>query len=236
MNLSCQLKEKRTSVNIEEQFNLVAKEYDSKRKVFIPCFNDFYITSTNFIKANVKSAHNILDLGAGTGLLSYYYYQEFKNSNFVLVDIAKDMLEIAKKRFLGLDNFSFEINDYAKDLLKGDFDLIISALFIHHLSHDDKQILFNNIYKRLPKDGFFINHDQFCADSKEMSTCFDEYWISHLEQSSLSDKDLSLWRERQKLDRECSITQEILMLKKAGFTKVDCIYQQQKFAVIVAKK
>ncbi len=35
-------------MNIQEQFNAVAKEYDENRQKFIPCFNDFYITSTDF--------------------------------------------------------------------------------------------------------------------------------------------------------------------------------------------
>ena len=29
-------------MNIEEQFNLIAKEYDANRKKFIPCFDEFY--------------------------------------------------------------------------------------------------------------------------------------------------------------------------------------------------
>lgn len=35
-------------MNIQEQFNAVAKEYDENRRKFIPCFDDFYITSTDF--------------------------------------------------------------------------------------------------------------------------------------------------------------------------------------------
>ena len=31
-------------MDIEEQFNLISKEYDCKRKMFIPCYNDFYNT------------------------------------------------------------------------------------------------------------------------------------------------------------------------------------------------
>lgn len=36
-------------MKIEEQFNLVAKEYDEGRRLFIPCFDDFYIGVTDFI-------------------------------------------------------------------------------------------------------------------------------------------------------------------------------------------
>ena len=60
------------TMNIEAQFNLIAEEYDCNRRKFIPCFDDYYITSTKMILANTESPHRVLDLGAGTGLLSYY--------------------------------------------------------------------------------------------------------------------------------------------------------------------
>ena len=61
--------------DIEEQFNKVAKEYDVNRKKFIPCFDDFYDGATKFIAANINSPKTIVDLGAGTGLLSSYWFR-----------------------------------------------------------------------------------------------------------------------------------------------------------------
>lgn len=62
--------------NIERQFNLIAKEYDQNRRKFIPCFDDYYEQTTKFILANINTPQCVLDLGAGTGLLTYYWYQE----------------------------------------------------------------------------------------------------------------------------------------------------------------
>ena len=39
--------EKKHGMSIEEQFNLIADEYDVNRKRFIPCFDDYYITKTS---------------------------------------------------------------------------------------------------------------------------------------------------------------------------------------------
>lgn len=41
-------------MNIEKQFNLIAEEYDSNRRKFIPCFDDFYKNTTEFIVSNIK--------------------------------------------------------------------------------------------------------------------------------------------------------------------------------------
>ena len=34
-------------MNIQEQFNAVAKEYDENRRKFIPCFEDYYVSATD---------------------------------------------------------------------------------------------------------------------------------------------------------------------------------------------
>lgn len=41
-------------MNIKEQFNFVAQEYDANRKKFIPCFDDYYENTTKFIVSNIE--------------------------------------------------------------------------------------------------------------------------------------------------------------------------------------
>ena len=98
-------------MNIEEQFNLIAEEYDANRKKFITCFEDYYKSTTKFIASNITEPKRVLDLGAGTGLLSYFWYCHFPASEYVLVDIADDMLNVARKRFAGIDTVSYQVED-----------------------------------------------------------------------------------------------------------------------------
>ncbi len=223
-------------MNIESQFNMIAEEYDINRRKFIPCFDDYYINSTAFIATNMKAPKNIVDLGAGTGLLSYYWYKHFPDSNYLLVDIADDMLSVAKRRFQGINNISYEVSDYRIKLPEISFDTVISALSIHHLEHTEKKTLFHKIYQALPNSGIFVNYDQFCAGDYELNAWYDKYWENQLFNSGLSKRDIELWQERRKLDRECSVKEEADMLTRSGFRKVKCIYVYQKFAVILAIK
>lgn len=135
-------------MNIEEKFNIIAKEYDVNRKNFIPCFDDFYGNATKMITSNIDVPKLVLDLGAGTGLLTYFWFKECKTTEYVLVDIAEEMLEISKKRFAGLDNISHQVMDYTKLLPDGKFDTIISALSIHHLDDIQKKNYFIVFMKR----------------------------------------------------------------------------------------
>lgn len=81
-------------MSIENQFNLIAAEYDGNRRKFIPCFDDFYETTTAFIASNVRAPKRVVDLGAGTGLLTYYWYQRYPDAEYVLVDVADEMLDV----------------------------------------------------------------------------------------------------------------------------------------------
>ena len=223
-------------MDIEKQFNLIAEEYDNNREKFIPCFKDYYQETTKFIASNLDVPKRILDLGAGTGLLSYFWFQHYPESEYVLVDIADEMLDVARKRFSNIRNVSYQILDYSKELPRGPFDIVVSALSIHHLEDEDKKSLFTRIYNILPSGGLFVNYDQFCAGQLEMNHWFDAYWESQLANSGLKDHDIELWKERRKLDRECSVEQEADMLRKSNFKTVKCVYSYQKFSVIVAVK
>lgn len=225
-----------SSLDIKEQFNLIAEEYDKNRRKFIPCFDDYYVNTTRFIASNITAPNHILDLGAGTGLLSYYWYKHFPTAEYLLVDIADDMLGVARKRFKGLSDVGFKALDYLEGLPEGDFEAIISALSIHHLEAEEKARLFSQVYDKLPQNGIFVNYDQFCDDDVRMNSWFNTYWENQLATSGLTEKDIELWKERKKLDRECSVEKETEMLSSCSFGTVKCVYSYQKFSVIVAIK
>ncbi|MEE1211091.1 MAG: methyltransferase domain-containing protein [Treponema sp.] len=222
-------------MNIQEQFNLVAKEYDENRRYFIPCFDDYYAGATDFVAKSLKSSPKVIfDLGSGTGLLASFWYKYFPTAKYILADIAEEMLSVAKKRFENLPNVEYKVLDYSGKLPEETPDVIASALSIHHLEDEAKRRLFMNIYKSLPAGGVFVNYDQFCSESLELNEKIEKYWIDEIKASGISELEYNRWLERKKLDRECTVQEEICWLKEAGFANVDCIYLNGKFAVIVA--
>lgn len=219
-----------------ERFDIAAEKYDEQRKFFIPGFDDFYETSISFLSDCRNDFKSILDLGAGTGLLTKYLFQKFSSASFTLVDVSPQMLEIAKSRFVNQNNIEYILSDYSKKLPEKKFDLISSALSIHHLENDSKLNLYSMIYNNLEEGGFFINLDQFNSDSNIINENYNKWWNAFIENSPITKEDLDLAMKRRELDRENTIDETKLMLKKTGFKNVECIYCFMKFGVILAIK
>lgn len=205
---------------IKARFDAIAKSYDENRKKFIPCFDDYYLTTSRFLSSSIHPPKMILDLGAGTGLLSKFLYDKFPDAMISLVDVSEKMLEVARERFEGLPNFEFSVLDYTRNLPNRKFDLVASALSIHHLENGDKRILYRNIFEHLESGGTLVNIDQFNADSAEMNALYESYWVKSIRESGLSEREFERWQLRKALDRENTVDETKALLSDAGFRVV----------------
>jgi ubiquinone/menaquinone biosynthesis C-methylase UbiE len=222
---------------IKDLFNSNAVKYDSQRRSLIPCFDDFYIRSVSLLKTYKDKFSNIVDLGAGTGLLTKVLYEMYPNANYTLIDISNDMLNIARERFIGLDNFTFLETNYIENIPVRNCDLICSSLSIHHLDEIDKKNLYKNVYSKLDKDGCFINLDLFNAKFEKINNLYNTWWMEYIANSNFfEEKKEEEWIESRKLDKENTIDETISLLGQSGFETIECIYNFMKFGVIIAVK
>ena len=104
------------------------------------------------------------------------------------------------------------------------------------LENEEKKSLFKKVFQNVEEGGVFVNYDQFCAEYNNINAKIEKYWIDQIKSSGISDTEYQRWLERKKLDRECTVEEEIKWLKEAGFSAVECIYFSGKFGVILAKK
>jgi len=215
---------------VKEQFSNVSKKYDSQRQYLIPCFNDFYSACLPLVKS-LTHAKKVLDIGAGTGLFSQFVYDQNPHLHFTLTDISGQMLNVARERFKGADNFEFIELDFSKDPIQGKYDLIISGLAIHHLEDADKAKLYKSIFQALNEGGMFINADQVAGKNLLFDSLYKYYWRETVSASGLDREALIQAFERTKLDKLAPLETQLKMLEKAGFSEVDCIYKNMNFAV-----
>lgn len=142
-------------------FDGAAADYDRARRQLVPRFDDFYGAAVGAIPYGREDDIRVLDLGAGTGLLSDKIARAFPRARITLVDVSSEMLGVARRRFADEPGrFELRMMDYAEQPLSGEYDAVVSALSVHHLDGDEKQELFRKACGVLRDDGVFVNADQ----------------------------------------------------------------------------
>jgi tRNA (cmo5U34)-methyltransferase len=108
-------------------------------------------------------ATRILDLGAGTGETSSRCLAMHPGARVVAVDASPEMLEVAAG-VLG-DRAELRVGRLEDPLPEGPFELIVSALAVHHLDGPGKADLFRRIGECLAPGGRFVMADMVVPDT-----------------------------------------------------------------------
>lgn len=105
-------------------------------------------------KYNIKK-ENMLELAAGSGMLTNYFFDEFKNID--ALDISPDMLNVFAKKYDN-DNINLIYYDMVEFENPGKYDLIVILLDSINYVTDPKELkkLFTNCYKNLKEDGLLV--------------------------------------------------------------------------------
>lgn len=221
---------------VREAFDAGASGYDAQRKWIIPLFEEFY-------DAAVRAADwegecpSILDIGAGTGLLTDRIIRRFPHAVFTLIDISGSMLGVALKKFAGNTNIIPLVRDYSEEDIGGPYDIICSALSIHHLTDDKKRNLYARIHAALNHGGIFFNAEQVEGETPDQQARYMAYWDAFLGRGPLTgeDRDRAVMR-RETLDRTAKLSIQLAWLRESGFSPVDVVFKNRSFAVMRGRK
>jgi tRNA (cmo5U34)-methyltransferase len=221
-----------TSESVKSIFDKYASQYDQSRRKLIPCFDEFYRIAVEIIPFPKEESIKVLDLGAGTGLLSFFVASLFNNAEITLIDVSENMMAHARSTLSSLSNkFEYLVADYSCFEFEQKYDVVISALSIHHLTELQKTELSQNIYTHLNAGGVFINADQVQGESTQIDKCYRETWIKQIQENGVTTAELEAAFERMKEDKMSTLKSQMQWLKEAGFVDVNCWYKNYSFVV-----
>lgn len=219
-------------MDVKALFDQAAQIYDQTRRRYIPCFDQFYGTVVELIPYPADAAIHVLDLGAGTGLLTALLAGAFPHAHFTLTDISAEMLTQARTRFADEPaRFHYQVFDYVTEPLVGQYDVVVSALSLHHTAWSDLPEVFKRIYAVLHPGGIFINADQVRGATPANEARYKAHWQRRIRELGCTEEEVTLAMERMKADRTAPLTHQLTWLMDAGFMNVDCWFKEYRFAV-----
>jgi SAM-dependent methyltransferase len=171
-----------------------------------------------------KDVKRVIDLGTGDGHLLKLLKKQIPHIKAVAVDVSPIMLDAARKYFANdpdVEVIEHNLSNSLPDM--GQFDAVISSFVIHHLAHERKRSLYEEIYDILNSGGIFCNLEHVASVSQKQHIHFFNAIGHSIETEDKSDKLLSM-------------EEQLKWLKEIGFVDVDCYWKWLEMALLVGYK
>jgi tRNA (cmo5U34)-methyltransferase len=208
-----------------------ASDYHAQRRRLVPSFDLFYGTAVDVLALREGPIERVLDLGAGTGLMSAAVLARYPHAQLVLLDGAAEMLEQACAN-LPADSISTVVADLREELPAGPFDAVVSALAIHHLEHPAKRELFARVHAALRPGGAFVNAEHVGGPTPWLERAYRTLWRGACAAAGASKEEIESAVGRMQMDRSCDVTTQLEWMGAAGLRNCDCFFKHLHFAVL----
>src|SRR5689334_18643548 len=126
-----------------EQFHFDPDTYLAMIREELPDYDTLQSEIARLVReSDAGDAPRVLDLGGGTGTTSRAVLDARPAAQLVLVDENPDILAVARDLLPTTNVQALVVGDLSDPLPAGPFDVVVSALAVHHLDGAEKQALF----------------------------------------------------------------------------------------------
>ncbi len=165
----------------------------------------------------------VLDLGCGDGRLAALVLDARPAATQAVgLDSSPPMLDLARERFAGDERADLRTHDLREPLPDlGVFDVAVAGFAIHHLSHERKRTLFEEVVGALRPGGVFINLEVVQCATPELQAEFYDL----IERPGGDPEDVL-----------AEVEPQLAWMRAAGLEQVDCMWRWRGFALLVGTR
>ncbi len=146
------------------QFHWDPETYRSLMRTEVPAYDELQDAVAGATRG--LSVRRILDLGTGTGETAGRVLAVHDDASLVGLDESDEMLTMARQT-LPPSRVDLLVRRLQDPLPSGPFDVVVSALAVHHLDGDGKADLFGRVYTSLSQGGRFVLGDVVVPDNPD---------------------------------------------------------------------
>lgn len=218
----------------------VAAVFDDMLQRSIPGYENMRDMTLRMVELVVPRSGYILDLGCSHGEMIAAIDKKLNSPSveFVGVDSSTAMVTRARTRFSGNEMVKIIHADIVDvDIQRMKYDVILSILTLQFIPLEFRQRVLRRIANGISPDGCFIMVEKVLGeDSYAQQQLVDTY---HLYKSSMGYTDEQIIAKRKALENvlvPLRLSENIRMLRDAGFTTVQPYWQNLNFVGIYASK
>jgi tRNA (cmo5U34)-methyltransferase len=188
---------------------------------------------TEASKRIIPNAQKILDIGCGAGNYTLKMLTKIADLNCTLVDLSKPMLDKAKERVsTKTSNAVVTIQGDIREvyLKENSFDIILAGAVLHHLRDDnDWETTFQKLYNLLKPGGCLMISDLITQETEAVNEYTWERYGAYLESIDGKNYRKKVLDYVEKEDSPRSMTYQLELMKKIGFTKTEILHKNMCF-------
>jgi tRNA (cmo5U34)-methyltransferase len=186
------------------------------------------------------AARDVLDVGCGAGNYTLKLLSRIPNFNATLIDLSRPMLDRAVQRVSAATRgrvTAMQDDIRALNLGAERFDVIVAAAVLHHLRSDEEwEAVFANFYRALRPGGSIWISDLVSHTLAGVQTMMWNRFGAYLSSLKGAEYRDHVFAYIEKEDTPRSLTDQLELLRRAGFGKVEVLHKNNCFAAFGAVK
>lgn len=176
-----------------------------------------------------NECETLLDLGCGTGLELDEIFKRFPAMRVTGIDLTQAMLDKLRQKHPDADMKLICSSYFDVPLGRESFDCAASFQTMHHFSHEVKLGLYSRIFDAVKSGGSYIECDYMVERQQEEDRLFAE--------NSRIRRELGIPEDAfYHFDTPCTVDNQIMLLKRSGFSSVENVFRIGNTTILVASK
>jgi len=219
----------------------VAQVFDDMVNRSVPYYEEIQRMIAEIAPDHVENGTNVYDLGCSTGSTMILMNQTIpEHIRFVGIDDAREMLDKCESK-LQESGFTRPYDLQVTDLNQGvniqNASVVVLCLTLQFIRPIYREKLLRNIVEGLVPGGVLIIVEKILAEESLFNRDFIKYYYEMKRRNHYSEMEIAQKREAlENVLIPYKLSENILLLKEAGFAHCEVFFKWYNFSGIIAKK
>ena len=219
----------------------VAGVFDDMVNRSVPYYEEMQRMVAELAADHAIQGTKIFDLGCSTGNTLIHMDQSVDESiPFTGIDDSRDMLDKCRNKLLQFDvkrPFDLEVADLNSDVQIENASVVVLCLTLQFVRPINRERLIKQIFNGLNREGALIIVEKILAEDSRFNRDFIKYYYDMKRRHHYSEMEIAQKREAlENVLVPYKLSENITLLRDAGFEHCEVFFKWYNFAGIIAKK